>query len=83
MSITVELTPEVEARLWVQARAQGVSLAAYLQMVIEQMALLESFAGGSVEEFEAGMDALAAGSEQIPGLPPEAYSRERIYGAEA
>jgi hypothetical protein len=83
MSITVELTPEVEARIWARACAQGVSLAVYLQTVIEQIAALESSEVASLEEFEAGMDALAEGSEQIPVLPPEAYSRESIYGAEA
>jgi hypothetical protein len=83
MNITVELTPEVEARLWAQARAQGVSLTTYLQTVIEQIASLESSAGGPLEEFEAEMDALAEGSEQLPVLPPKAYSRESIYGDEA
>ena len=83
MRITVELTPEVETRLWARAHAQGVSLAAYLQTVIEQLAALESAAGGSLEEFEAGMDVLAEGSAQLPVLPPEAYSRESIYGDEA
>jgi hypothetical protein len=51
--------------------------------VIEQITALESSEVGSLEEFEAGMDALAEGSEQIPVLPPAAYSRESIYGAEA
>jgi hypothetical protein len=73
----------VQARLWVRARAQGVSLATYLQTVIEQIAALESSGEGSLEEFEAGMDALAEGSEQLPVLPPEAYSRESIYEDEA
>jgi hypothetical protein len=73
----------VEARLWARARAQGLSLAAYLQTVIEQIAALDSPSGLSLEEFEAGMDALAEGSEQLPVLPPEAYSRESIYGDDA
>jgi hypothetical protein len=51
-------------------------------MVIEQIAALESSVGGPLEEFEAGMDALAAGSKQLPVLPPKAYSRESIYGDE-
>jgi len=83
MHITIELTPEVEARLWARARAQGLSLTAYVQTVIEQMAAWESAAGGSLEAFEAGLDALAEGSEQLPVLPPEAYSRESIYGDKA
>jgi hypothetical protein len=48
--------------------------------LIEQSAALDSHAGLSLQEFEAGMDALAEGSEQLPVLPPEAYSRESIYG---
>ncbi len=80
MKITLELPPEVEARLWAQARAQGVSLATYVQSLIEQSAALDSHAGLSLQEFEAGMDTLAEGSEQLPVLPPDAYSRESIYG---
>jgi hypothetical protein len=80
MRTTVELTPEVEARLWARARARGVSLVTHLQTVIEQIAALESSGEGSLEEFEAGLDALAEGSEQLPVLPPEACSRENIYG---
>jgi hypothetical protein len=80
MKITLELPSEVEAHLWARARAQGVSLAAYVQTLIEQSAALDSHAGLSVQEFEAGMDALAEGAEQLPVLPPEAYSRESIYG---
>jgi predicted DNA-binding protein len=83
MKITLELPPEVEARLWARARAQGVSLATYVQTLIEQSAALDSHADLSLQEFEAGMDALAEGSEQLPVLPPEAYSRESVYGDEA
>jgi hypothetical protein len=83
MSITVELKPEVEARLWARARARGLSLAAYLQTVIEQIAALESPEDVSLEDFEANMDALAEGSEALPVLPPEAYSCENIYRDDA
>jgi hypothetical protein len=83
MKITLELPPEVEARLWVRARAQGVSLGTYVRTLIEQSAALDSQAGLSLQEFEAGMDALAEGSEELPVLPPEAYSRESIYGDQA
>ena len=33
-------------------------------------------------EFEADMDQFAEFSEQIPVLPPEAFSRENIYSPE-
>jgi hypothetical protein len=34
----------------------------------------------SVEEFEAAMDALAEGLEDVPALALEALTREAIYG---
>jgi hypothetical protein len=34
----------------------------------------------SLEEFEAGLDELASASDSLPVLPPEAYTRESIYG---
>jgi hypothetical protein len=33
----------------------------------------------SPEDFAAALDELSAGSERLPILPPEAYSREGIY----
>ena len=36
----------------------------------------------SLEEFEAGLDELASASDSIPVLPPEAYTRESIYGGD-
>ncbi|MEL6441387.1 MAG: CopG family transcriptional regulator [Cyanobacteria bacterium J06621_8] len=37
MAITVELTPEIEARLIAQAQAQGITAEAYLQAAIENL----------------------------------------------
>ena len=34
----------------------------------------------TLEEFEAAMDALAEGLEDVPVLAPEALTREAIYG---
>jgi hypothetical protein len=79
MIVTLELKPEVERRVLAQAAAQGVSLEAYLASVIEGALPIEP-EEGSLEEFEADMDALAEGSELLPVLPPEAFSRESIYG---
>ncbi|MBM4045059.1 MAG: hypothetical protein FJ279_08095 [Planctomycetes bacterium] len=80
MTITLELKPEIEARLVAQARAEGVPLDAYLQKVIEQATTPEAHRRLALEEFEAALDALAEGSESLPVLPPEAYERESIYG---
>jgi len=80
VTITVRLEPEIEERLLAQARAQGIPLDAYLRTVIEQAATLEGRAEVSLDEFDAGLDSLAEGSERLPVLPPEAYRRESIYG---
>ena len=82
VSITVSLEPELEARLVARARAQGMSLDAYLRTVVEQAAATEAPSKVSPEEFEAGLDALAEGCENLPVLPPDAYRRESIYGDE-
>jgi hypothetical protein len=82
VSITVRLEPEIEARLLARARAQGMSLDAYVRTVMEQMAAIERPAEVSLGEFEAGLDALAEGCEKLPVLPPVAYRRESIYGDE-
>jgi hypothetical protein len=79
MTITVELKPEVEARLSTQAKARELSLDAYVQRVIEETAASEVSPGPTLEEFEAGLDALAQFSDRLPVLPPEMDSREYIY----
>jgi hypothetical protein len=80
MVVTLELTPEVEQRIIAQAASRGVSLEAYLQSVIEAVALVSPPDEGTLEEFEADMDAFSEGTEHLPILPPEAFTREVIYG---
>ncbi|HLJ89020.1 MAG TPA: hypothetical protein VKZ53_19525 [Candidatus Angelobacter sp.] len=36
MTVTLNLTPEIEAGLWAQARAAGVTLEVYLQHLVEK-----------------------------------------------
>ena len=79
MLVNLELKPEVEQRLLAHAATQGVPLETYLTAVIEAAALPLEPPEGSLEEFEADMDALAEGSEALPILSPEAFSRESIY----
>ncbi len=81
MKITIRLEPDVETRLTAQARVQDLSLKAYIRTVLEQAAGMESRPAISIAEFEAALDALADGSEQLPVLPPKAYRRESIYGS--
>lgn len=80
VSITVELAPEVEERLRMQAAAQGVPLPEYVECLIRQAA------GGLVgerptlAEFEADWAGFAAALDHVAPLPLEAFSREGIYG---
>lgn len=80
MTITLELLPDVEASLAAQAQAQGLQLSAYLQLLLEQHAAKKGPESTiNLEELEAGLDALAEGSENLPDLPLEAITREGIY----
>jgi hypothetical protein len=79
MSVTLELKPETEKRVIAEAAARGISLEAYLTSLIEHREGPQQPAPSSLEEFEADMDLLAEGCEQLPVLPPEAFSRESIY----
>lgn len=79
MTIKLELRPEVEASLAARARARGIPLDACLQCVIEQIALEQGAPRASLEEFQATLDALAEGAENLPPLPSAAFSRESIY----
>lgn len=79
MTVTLELRPELERRLVSGAAARGVSLETYLTSLLEAAMPPLEFDRGTLEEFEADMDALAEGSENLPVLPPEAFTREAIY----
>jgi hypothetical protein len=80
MAITLNLPPEVEARLAAQARALGLQLNAYVQTLLQQRAAMEySEQTINLEQFEAELDALARGSDKLPYLPAEALTRESIY----
>lgn len=79
MNVTLTLKPETEEHVVAQAAALGVPVESYLQQVIEQTTPQHP-PQSSIEEFERMLDALAEGSEDRPILPPEAFTRESIYG---
>ena len=80
MTVTPQLKPEVEQRLIAHARAQGISLEAYLAGVIEAQVLPGPKRRPTLEEFEAELELIAEGTDDIPVLPPDALTREAIYG---
>jgi plasmid stability protein len=79
MTVELDLRPELEQRARMRAAAHGVSLETYLLSVIEEAALPAAPAAVTLEQFEAAMDAFSAGTEALPVLPEEAFSRESIY----
>lgn len=81
MTIRVDLSPETEARLVAEARAQGLPLEKVAERLLKD-ALIErpaSRGAMSIEEFHRMLDAMAEGSERLPDLTTENFSRESFY----
>lgn len=81
MTLLIEVSPEVEARLATLAAARGMALEAYASRLLEDN--LGGFpsgtgilAPGTIEEMT---EELTRGSEKLPVLPPEANDRESFY----
>jgi hypothetical protein len=76
--VLTEVKPETAELLAAQARAQGLSVDAYLKMLLGMPEQKNALAGLSDEEFDALMDEFASGTESLPPLPPD-FSRQDIY----
>jgi hypothetical protein len=81
MAIRVDLTSETEARLIAEARFLGVPL----EKLAERL-LTEALPGNppphgnmTVEGFHVMLESIAEGSENLPSLPAESFSRESFY----
>jgi hypothetical protein len=81
MTIKVELNPETEARLKAEARAQGLPLEKLAEQLLKEALTPRPSSQGpmSVEEFHRMLHAIAEGSEKLPDLPTESFSRESFY----
>ena len=81
MTIRVELNPETEARLKAEARAKGLPLEELAEQLLKEALVERSLSRGqmSVEEFHGMLHAMAEGSEKLPDLPTESFSRESFY----
>ena len=81
MTIQIELDAETEARLAVKARAQGIALEKAAALVLEQ-AMASGFTPPgnlAVRDFHTMLALLAEGSEGLPNLPTESFTRESYY----
>ncbi len=81
MTIQVELNPEAQARLVAVAQAQGVPLEKVAERLLHEALASRSMPQGdlSVNEFHMMLDALAKGSEKLPNLATESFTRESFY----
>jgi hypothetical protein len=79
MTITLRLSPQIEQVLATRAREQGVTIDACVQSVVEDSTVGSQTVAMSPEDLDAAFDELSAGSDRLPVLSPEAYTREGIY----
>jgi hypothetical protein len=81
MTIQVELNPESEARLTAEAHARGVALETYASNLLQEVLLSPERQRAKLtkERFHAMLRALADGSERLPDLPTENFTRESFY----
>jgi hypothetical protein len=81
MTIRVELSAETEARLREEARVTGLPLEKIAEQLLAEVLNGRSLLRGqmSVEEFHQMLAGMAEGSEKLPDLPTESFSRESFY----
>jgi len=81
MTIRVELNAETEERLKAEARAKGLPLEKLAEQLLKEALTGRAGSHGrlSAEEFHRMLDAMAQGSEKLPDLPTESFSRESFY----
>lgn len=81
MTIHVELNPEIEARLVAEALAQGLPLEKVAERLLHEALASRSVPWGNltVDEFHAMLSALAEGSETLPNLQTETFTRASFY----
>jgi predicted transcriptional regulator len=85
MTLTIEISPEMEKRLQREAGRKGVAAEEYARRLLEERLLpTESkplWATATQEEWEAAFDRwLTSHDPTLPPLPEEAMRRESFYG---
>ena len=80
MTVTIELTPEIEAGLSALAKASGVPLTNFLRRVLEERISVLEIGLSPAERAEAWRSSVV-GLLLAPPLSDDAISRENLYGA--
>jgi hypothetical protein len=80
VTITVDITPEVEAELARQATARGRAVEAHAAALLEEaLHLPERVERLRQDRLENTLREMAQFSHRIPALPEEAFTRESLY----
>jgi hypothetical protein len=81
MTIHVGLKPEIAAQLAAEASAQGLPLEKVAERLLQEALASRSVPQGSlsVDKFHAMLKSLASGSDALPNLPTETFTRESFY----
>jgi hypothetical protein len=79
MTVTLDIKPELEARLIAQAHASGVSVEAYVRSVLEKILLPAAEDTATADGRAAAFASWAAAHRLTPPLSDYAVSREGIY----
>ena len=81
VTIKVDLSPETEARLIAQARAQGLPLEQVAERLLHEALTAIPVSNGrlTIEEFHQMLAAISEGCENLPELRTETFSRESFY----
>ena len=78
MTITLELTPEIEAGLSAQAQARGLSLQAYLEHVLHERSSAIGTLQGEAKEKARAFEAWARSHPHTPPLSDDSIRRENL-----
>jgi hypothetical protein len=81
MTLQIEIPAEVQAKLAAEAEARGIPVETYAGDLLVQTAaqIVPRKPKLTVEGFHEMLREMAEGSENLPNLPTESFSRESFY----
>jgi hypothetical protein len=80
MTVTIELSPDIEAALVALAKAQGLAVPQYVQRVLEERVSVRALELSPAERAAAWRSSVD-GLPLSPPLSEAAISRDSMYGA--
>jgi hypothetical protein len=79
VTLTIHIPSEIEAGLIAQARAHGIDVPQFVELVLREQVQLRNLSGLSPAEREREWRESTKSLPQTPSLSDEAISRESIY----